>query len=85
MAAGKPVVATRIGGIPEYVSDGVTGLLIPPDDSAALVGAVTSLLEAPARAVELGRRGRERVAELFDAERTSAAIEALFREVAGVR
>ena len=84
MAAGKPVVATRIGGIPEYVSDGVTGLLIPPGDSGALVDAVVSLLDDSARSAEFGRRGRERVAELFDARRTSAAIEKLFREVAGI-
>jgi len=85
MAAGKPVVATRIGGIPEYVSDGVTGLLVAPGDTGALVGAILTLLEDRNRLAQFGRRGRERVAELFDGERTNAAVEGLFREVAGSR
>ncbi|MEO7986918.1 MAG: glycosyltransferase family 4 protein [Gemmatimonadales bacterium] len=85
MAAGKPVVASRIGGIPEYVSDGITGLLVPPGDADALVNAVIALLEDRSRLSEFGRRGRVRVAELFDGERTNAAIEGLFREVTGLR
>jgi glycosyltransferase involved in cell wall biosynthesis len=82
MAAGKPVVASRVGGIPEYVDEGTTGLLVPPADPAALCGAILTLLDDPARLAEFGRRGRERVVERFDGERTNAAIEALFREVA---
>jgi glycosyltransferase involved in cell wall biosynthesis len=85
MAAGKPVVATRIGGIPEYVADGVTGVLVQPDDPEALVCAVVSLLGDRQRLAELGRRGRERVAELFDGQRTNAALEQLFRDVAAGR
>jgi glycosyltransferase involved in cell wall biosynthesis len=85
MAAGKPVVASRVGGIPEYVHEGVTGLLVPPGDPAALTQAVLDLLGDPARLCEFGRRGRERVAELFDAERTNARLEQLFREVADSR
>jgi glycosyltransferase involved in cell wall biosynthesis len=84
MAAGKPVVASRVGGIPEYVDEGVTGLLVPPGQSDALVHAVQTLLHDPDRRCEFGRRGRERVAELFDAERTNAQIESLFREVANL-
>lgn len=82
MAAGKPVVATRIGGIPEYVAEGETGLLVPPEDSRALVEAVLELLADRARMARLGEGGRERVARLFDAERTDAQLECLFREVA---
>jgi glycosyltransferase involved in cell wall biosynthesis len=85
MAAGKAVVATRIGGIPEYVGDGETGLLVPPDDSAALVNAVLSLLGDRDRLAELGRAGRDRVRRLFDNQRTNDAIERLFRDVAGIR
>jgi glycosyltransferase involved in cell wall biosynthesis len=85
MAAGKPVVASRIGGIPEYVSDGVTGLLVPPGDTDALVEATVGLLGDGIRLAKFGRGGRERVAELFDSERTNAALEGLFREVAGGR
>jgi len=84
MAAGKPVVAARVGGIPEYVDDGVTGVLVPPGDSAALVRAVLGLLRDRPRLAELGRRGSERAADLFDGERTNAALERLFREAAGL-
>lgn len=85
MAAGKPVVATRIGGIPEYVEDGVTGLLVGPGDPGALIEAVVTLLEDRQRLADFGRRGRARVGELFDGECTNADLEALFREVAGLR
>jgi glycosyltransferase involved in cell wall biosynthesis len=84
MAAGKPVVASRVGGIPEYVEDGVTGVLVPPGQPHALVEAVQALLGDPNRLCEFGRRGRERVAELFDLERTNAQIERLFREAASL-
>jgi glycosyltransferase involved in cell wall biosynthesis len=82
MAAGKPVVASRVGGIPEYVEEGVTGMLVPPGQPDALVQAVQALLSDPNRLCEFGRRGRERVAELFDVERTNDQLEQLFREVA---
>jgi starch synthase len=85
MAAGKPVVASRVGGIPEYVADGLTGLLIPPGDPRALADAVLMLLGDPARLEEFGRRGRERAAALFDGTRTNAALELLYREVAAHR
>jgi starch synthase len=82
MAASRPVVASRVGGIPEYVAEGETGLLVPPGDSAALVGAVLELLADPALMARLGTGGRKRVARLFDSERTDARLECLFREVA---
>jgi glycosyltransferase involved in cell wall biosynthesis len=85
MAAGKPVVASRVGGIPEYVEDGVTGVLVPPADAPALVDAIVTLLEDRPRLAELGRRGRDRAADLFDVRRTNAALERLFRETAGLR
>jgi glycosyltransferase involved in cell wall biosynthesis len=85
MAAGKAVVATRIGGIPEYVGEGETGLLVPPNDSPALVAAVLSLLGDRDRLAEFGRAGRERVRRLFDSQRTNEAIEQLFRRVAGIQ
>jgi glycosyltransferase involved in cell wall biosynthesis len=81
MAAGKPVVATRVGGIPEYVADGETGLLVPPDDPAALAAAVTALLHDPARLDRFGRAGRARVEATFDSGKTNARIEQLFRSL----
>jgi glycogen(starch) synthase len=62
MAAGRPVVATRVGGIPELVRDGVDGLLVPPDDPEALAKAVIRVLANPVLAAELGASGRARVA-----------------------
>jgi glycosyltransferase involved in cell wall biosynthesis len=65
MAAGKPVVATTAGGIPEFVPAGETGLLVEPGNVAALAEAIGSLLGDPERARQMGRRGRIRVLEHF--------------------
>ena len=63
MASGLPVVATRVGGIPEAVADGETGLLVPPGDPAALATALARVLDAEDRGAAMGRAGRERAAE----------------------
>ncbi len=60
MAAGLPVVATRVGGIPEVVADGETALLVEPADAAELGAAILRLAESPERRVVLGARGRQR-------------------------
>jgi phosphatidylinositol alpha-1,6-mannosyltransferase len=77
-AAGTPVVASFAGGIPDAVADGVSGLLVPPDDPERLAERVAELLTDPARAVDLGQRGRERVLAEFTwqavGERTLAAM-----------
>jgi glycosyltransferase involved in cell wall biosynthesis len=65
MAHAKPVIATPVGGTPELVADGETGLLVPPRDPAALADAIRSLLADPDRARELGRAGHERAAREF--------------------
>ena len=65
MAAGRPLIATRVGGLPDLVEDGVTGLLIPPGDAAALADAVKSLVDDPERAEDMGRAGRARWEERF--------------------
>lgn len=64
---GLPVVASDVGGLPEIITDGVTGRLVPPDDPAALAGALADLLADPAAAAELGRAGREDVRVRFSA------------------
>ena len=67
MARGRPVVATPVGGTPELVTDGETGLLVPPRDSEALAAALQRVLDDPDLARRLGEAGRARVAERFTA------------------
>ena len=62
MAAGRPVVASRVGGIPELVRHGIDGLLVRPGDPAALAGALNEVLTDPALAAALGAAARARVA-----------------------
>ena len=71
MAYGMPVIATDVGGNSQLVLDGVTGLLVPYADAAALARAIRQLVGNPALASAMGKRGRERVAEQFSIERTS--------------
>jgi glycosyltransferase involved in cell wall biosynthesis len=66
MATGLPVIASDVGGVPELVIDGETGLLVPPGDPDALAAAIRRLLEDPPLAHRLGEAGRVRVAEHFD-------------------
>jgi glycosyltransferase involved in cell wall biosynthesis len=80
---GKGVVASNVGGLPDTVQHGETGLLVPPGDAAALAGAVISLLADPAWRAGLGRLGRERCLRQFDIAATIAQVEALYR--AGMR
>jgi glycosyltransferase involved in cell wall biosynthesis len=61
MAAGRPVVASRVGGIPELVAHGRTGLLVEPAEPAALADALLSLLGAPERCRAMGAAGRQDV------------------------
>ncbi len=66
MAGGLPVVATRVGGIPEAVVDGETGLLVPPGRPQAFADAVLRLLHDPETAKSMGRAGRDRICSQFD-------------------
>jgi len=81
MAAGRPVVATRVGGIPEVVVDGETGLLVPPDDPSALAAAVLRLLRDPDLALRMGEAGRRRVEALFSARKMAEETAALYEEL----
>lgn len=66
MALARPVLASRVGGLPEVVEDGRTGLLFPVNDTAALAEMLEGLINNPARAEELGQQGRQRVERFFD-------------------
>jgi glycosyltransferase involved in cell wall biosynthesis len=81
-AQGVPVVAAAVGGVPELVDDGTTGLLVPPGDAAALAGALTRLLSDPAEAERLGRAGWARVRSRNDPAAHVAALQEVYRRVA---
>ena len=85
MAAGLPVVASNVGGIPELVADGVSGLLVPPGDPDALAEAIERLLENPRLSQQLGLAGRRRVLENFDLEAVREAHLALYRRMLATR
>jgi glycosyltransferase involved in cell wall biosynthesis len=73
---GRPVVATRVGGIPEVVRDGETGLLVPPDDIDALAGAIGRLAASPELRHRLGEAGRQRAESMFSATRMASVFAA---------
>jgi glycosyltransferase involved in cell wall biosynthesis len=81
MAAAKPVVATRGGGVPEIVREGLTGLLVPMGDARAMADAICELLSDPARAMQMGAAGRERVLHRFTVEVTARRLEFVFEKV----
>ena len=81
MAAGVPVVSTRVGGVPEQVVDGGTGILFEPGDPAAAADAVERILADPDGAFRLGEAGRERVRREFGVERMVAETVALYDEL----
>ncbi len=74
MAHGKPVVATRVGGIPELITDGVTGHLVERGDTEAMSERLLSLLADPALRVRMGEAGRKTVAEKFDLRKNVAQL-----------
>jgi alpha-maltose-1-phosphate synthase len=78
MACGCAVVASAVGGIPEVVADGVTGLLVPPGDEASLAEAVNALIREPGRAAALGARGREQAVTEFSWDRIAAETADLY-------
>ena len=85
MAAGKPVVASRVEGLPEVVEDGRTGILVPPTDHEALARAIIDLAADPDRRMVLGRQGRKRVEERFTLTRMISQHEELYERLAAGR
>lgn len=81
MAMRKSVVASRVGGIPEVVKDGVTGLLVPPENPDALATGILRYLSDTALAMHAGARGRERVEQYFTIERMTENYQAVYLEV----
>jgi glycosyltransferase involved in cell wall biosynthesis len=85
MAAGVPVVASNVGGVPEVVVDGDTGLLVPPGDPKSLAAAIERLLEDPVLCRRFGEAGRIRVAEHFDLAAVHQAHLDLYRRALASR
>jgi len=78
MAAGLPVIASRVGGLVDLVDQGRTGLLVEPDDPAALAAAIESLVLSPARAAMLGASARDEVTRRYSFERMVRGFEDLY-------
>jgi L-malate glycosyltransferase len=85
MATGVPVIATRVGGNPEVVEDQISGLLVPPRDSAALATAMGELLDDPDLALRLGQAGLRRVSELYSISSAVQATERLYQRLVEVK
>lgn len=83
MAAGLPVVATRVGGNPEVVDDARTGLLVPPRNAAALSAALARLFDDPAARRRMGDRGRERCRAQFGVATMVARYEGIYDQLLG--
>lgn len=79
MASGLPVVATRVGGTPEVVEHGKTGLLVPPENPRELAEAMLAMLEVPAITRRMGEASRSRVEREFEIGRSIRQYEALYR------
>ncbi len=83
-AAGLPIIATRMGGIPEVVRDGFNGLLLQqPDDPAELAAKILSLLGDPPLRQRLGRQGRDWVLATFSWEQIARTLEAFYDDILG--
>ena len=85
MAMGLPTIATQVGGNPEVIENGRDGLLVTPDDPQALAGAISSLLENPHFASQLGAAARERVRRHFDFSQLTFNVDALYTELLQAR
>jgi glycosyltransferase involved in cell wall biosynthesis len=81
MGAGKPVVATRVGGLAESVLDGATGLLVPARDPVALSDAIAKIVRSPSLAKSMGEQGRERVRQHFSLESMARQNESYYYEL----
>ena len=81
MAYGRPAVAFRVGGIPEWLDDGVTGHAVEPGDTRAFSARLASLFDDPAAASEMGARGRTRVARAFSADAHLARLLPIYKDL----
>jgi glycosyltransferase involved in cell wall biosynthesis len=85
MCASLPVVAASVGGIPEMVVDGQTGLLVPARDPEGMAGALLALAHDPGRRKGMGEAGRNLVASSFSLERSVNSLQDVYAEFAAPR
>ncbi len=83
MAQGVPAIVSNVGGLPEIVEDGVSGIVVPPRDAVALAGAIRSLAEDAEKRARFGRAARERIRTHFDCRKSAEDFAALFRRLTG--
>lgn len=81
MSAGRPIVASRVAGVPDVLVDGTHGLLVPDQDPAALAAAIIRLLDDPLLAVRLGAAARQRIETDLTWEQTAARFERVYESV----
>jgi glycosyltransferase involved in cell wall biosynthesis len=84
MALSRSIVATAVGGIPEVIQDGVNGLLVPPEDPAAIARAVVRLLRDPELRARLGAAAAAAVEERWNVRMTAGGYDLLYRRVLGL-
>jgi glycosyltransferase involved in cell wall biosynthesis len=85
MASGLPVISTPVGAIPELIDDGVTGLLVPPENAEALASALARVIGQPSLAARLASAGREKIAARFTSDSMVDRMEALLLQAAEPR
>jgi len=81
MAMAVPVIASNVGGLPECVEDGTTGIIFPPGDIQSLSEAISYLIDNPDRRARMGQAGRQRVIRLFNVERNVRETEKVYLDV----
>ena len=84
MAAGKPVIATRVGGTPEAIIDAETGILVPPMDVGAMANALVKLVGDAGLQARLGSAGRQRARQNYSVDNYVARLDGLYRQLLGV-
>ena len=81
MAAGKPVICTSVGGIPELVTDGVDGLLVKKSDSDAFTAAMKHMITSPERLISMGRASAKKARTQFDTKVMVDLYENLYMDI----
>ncbi|HYK91721.1 MAG TPA: glycosyltransferase family 4 protein [Acidobacteriota bacterium] len=84
-AAGRPVVATCVGGVPDMIQDGWNGLLVPPGDPEALASAMIRVIENPAMAATFAQRSRKKFSEIYSVARLVSDVELLYIRLLGAK